>query len=206
MGLYLEDAQLDAVLEAYFEEENYAIFESCMIELLAEEKKSQEEKDAAKQEKLEKRIEKAHNSLVAKVSTVISTKAAKFSSFKLDCHQATKKELVLYLGDNLGYGALRGLLGTGITTGAGAVVVDRYGKQALKAGAKVGLQAAAVSLAVIGGLTLVEELVKKKMYKELYTTKVYGIDDKGKEKLIGWWLSVEVKKSDLSSDVRKLIK
>ena len=31
-------------------------------------------------------------------------------------------------------------------------------------------------------------------------------DDKGKEKLIGWWLSVEVKKSDLSSDARKLIK
>lgn len=204
MGIYLEDAKLDAVLENYFEEENYAIFESCMIELLAEEKKSQEEKDAAKQEKLEKRIEKAHNSLVEKVSTVISNRAKKFSSFKLDCHQATKKELVLYLGNNLGAGALGGLLGTGAGTGAGAVA--GYGKKALIAGVKGGLQATGVSLAVVGGLTLVEELAKKKMYKELYTTKVYGIDDKGKEKLIGWWLSVEVKKSDLSSDVRKLIK
>lgn len=204
MGIYLEDAKLDSVLENYFEEDNYAIFESCMIELLAEEKKSQEEKDAAKQEKLEKRIEKAHNALVAKVSSVISNKAEKFSSFKLDCHQATKKELVLYLGNNLGAGALGGLLGTGIGTGAGAVA--GYGKEELKAGVKGGLQGTAIGLAVVGGLTLIEELAKKKMYKELYTTKVYGIDDKGKEKLIGWWLSVEVKKSDLSSDVRKLIK
>ena len=76
----------------------------------------------------------------------------------------------------------------------------------LKAGLQGGAAAAGISLAVIGGYTLIEELVKKKMYKELYTTKVYGIDDKGKEKLIGWWLSVEVKKSDLSSDVKNLIK
>ena len=197
MGLYLEDAQLDAVLENYFEEENYAIFESCMIELLAEEKKSQEEKDAANQEKLEKRIEKAHNSLVAKVSTVISTKAEKFSSFKLDCHQATKKELVLYLGNNLGAGTIGGLIGTGLN-------VANYGANANTF--KASAAGVGVGLAIVGGVTLIEELAKKKMYKELYTTKVYGINDKGKEKLIGWWLSVEVKKSDLSSDVRKLIK
>ena len=204
MGLYLEDAQLDAVLENYFEEENYAIFESCMMELLAEEKKSQEEKDAAKQEKIEKRIEKAHNALVAKVSSVISTKAEKFSSFKLDCHQATKKELVLYLGNNLGAGALGGLLGTASSTAGHAI--GGAGKEVIKASLKGGAVGTGVGLAVVGGLTLIEELAKKKMYKELYTTKVYGIDDKGKEKLIGWWLSVEVKKSDLSSDVRKLIK
>lgn len=204
MGLYLEDTQLDAVLENYFEEENYAIFESCMVELLAEEKKSQEEKDAAKQEKLEKRIEKAHNSLVAKVSTLISTKSEKFSSFKLDCHQATKKELVLYLGNNLGAGVLGGLLGTGV--GTIGLAAGGASKAVIKAGLKGGAAGTGVGLAVVGGLTLIEELAKKKMYKELYTTKVYGIDDKGKEKLIGWWLSVEVKKSDLSSDVRKLIK
>ena len=204
MGLYLEDAQLDAVLENYFEEENYAIFESCMMELLAEEKKSQEEKDADKKKKIEKRIEKAHNALVAKVSSVISTKAEKFSSFKLDCHQATKKELVLYLGNNLGAGALGGLLGTASSTAGHAI--GGAGKEVIKASLKGGAVGTGVGLAVVGGLTLIEELAKKKMYKELYTTKVYGIDDKGKEKLIGWWLSVEVKKSDLSSDVRKLIK
>ena len=204
MGLYLEDAQLDAVLENYFEEENYAIFESCMIDLLTEEKKSQEEKDADKQEKLENRIKKAHNSLVTKVSTLISNRATKFSSFKLDSHQATKKELVLYLGNNLGAAGIGGLLGTGATTAG--LAASGASKAVLKAGLQGGAAAAGISLAVIGGYTLIEELVKKKMYKELYTTKVYGIDDKGKEKLIGWWLSVEVKKSDLSSDIKKLIK
>lgn len=204
MGIYLEDAKLDAVLENYFEEDNYAIFESCMIELLAEEKKTPEEKEAAKQEKIENRIKKAHDSLVAKVSSVISTKAEKFSSFKLDCHQATKKELVLYLGNNFGAGALGGLLGTATLTAGYAI--GGAGKEVIKASLKGGAAGTGIGLAVVGGLTLIEELAKKKMYKELYTTKVYGIDDKGKEKLIGWWLSVEVKKSDLSSDVRKLIK
>ena len=204
MGKYLEDIELDSVLENYFEEENYAIFESCMIELLAEEKKSQEEKDADKQEKLEKRIEKAHNSLVAKVSTVISTKAEKFSSFKLDCHQATKKELVLYLGNNLGAAGLGGLLGTGV--GTVGIAAAGASKAEIIDALQYGATHTRIAFAVIGGVTLIEELAKKKMYKELYTTKVYGIDDKGKEKLIGWWLSVEVKKSDLSSDVRKLIK
>ena len=146
MGLYLEDAQLDAVLENYFEEENYAIFESCMIDLLTEEKKSQEEKDADKQEKLENRIKKAHNSLVTKVSTLISNRATKFSSFKLDSHQATKKELVLYLGNNLGAAGIGGLLGTGATTAG--LAASGASKAVLKAGLQGGA-AAAVAIVII---------------------------------------------------------
>ena len=105
----------------------------------------------------------------------------------------------------MGAGALGGLVGTALGTVAGNAV---YGPSlsGTKEGIKGGLGGTAVSCVIVGGATLIEELVKKKMYKELYTTKVYGIKDDGKERLVGWWLSVKMDKNDLSSDVRKLIK
>lgn len=61
------------------------------------------------------------------------------------------------------------------------------------------------TISVMSGV-LIGQLIQAKMYKDIYSTKLYGINDDGTEKLIGLWINVEIKKSDLDSEYRNKLK
>lgn len=224
MGIYLEDAKLDSVLEDYFEEENKLIYESCMKEYLTEmyqveaiyEAKTEEEK----KEKLEARIAKAKESIKNQIQNKINSSSKKYSSFKLDCHEATTKERAQYLGllglssatGGIVGGAIGGAAGIGMGAaqlakkGTKKAVIKQAAKGAVKGVAKTTAKYTGIATAIVVAGSLLIELIKQKRYKDIYTIKLYGVKDDGSEKLIGWWTSVKIQKSDLDSEYKSKVK
>jgi len=229
MGKYLEDRELDSALESYFEEENNLIYESCMIEYLSEmcdeeaineAKKTDKEKEAEKKEKFEARIAKAKKSIKKIIQRRIESSGKKYSKFKLDCHEATNKERAQFLAMCAAKGiGLSTITGTGwgvsdLVSGTGDLAKMGYSKEAIKGAVKVGAKqlpgvavkhAALVTAISVGAMVLIE-LIKMKRYKDVYTIKLYGIKEDGSEKLIGWWTSVKIQKSDLDSEFKSKVK
>jgi hypothetical protein len=229
MGKYLEDKELDSVLENYFEEENNLIYESCMIEYLVEmgeyeivneANKTDAEKEAEKKEKFENRIAKAKESIKKKIQGRIKSSGKKYSKFKLDCHEATNKERAQFLAmcaaQGMGFSTISSTANTVIDLHSGAATLAKmgYSKEAIKGAVKVAAKhapgaivkrAALVTAISVGAIVLIE-LIKMKRYKDVYTVKLYGIKEDGSEKLIGWWTSVKIQKSDLNSEYRNKIK
>jgi len=229
MGIYLEDNKLDSVLENYFEEENNLVYESCMkeyltemyhVEAIYEAKKTEEEKEAEKKEKLENRIAKAKESIKKQIQKKMTENSKKYETFKLDCHQATNKERAQYLGlvgaASVTGGLVGGTIGGAAGIGSGAAHLAKKGvdktiiktaaKHVAKDVAKETLKTTAgVSAIMVAGALLVE-LIKMKRFKDVYTIKLYGIKEDGSEKLVGWWTSVKIQKSDLDSEFKNKIK
>jgi hypothetical protein len=232
MGIYLEDNKLDSVLENYFEEENNLVYESCMkeyltemyhVEAIYEAKKTEEEKEAEKKEKFEARIAKAKESIKKHIQKKMTENSKKYETFKLDCHQATNKERAQYLGLVGAASVTGGLVGGAAGATGNAIAFNKAAKKAVDAGiektfvkgvakaaakntAKSVLKTTAgVSAIMVAGALLVE-LIKMKRFKDVYTIKLYGIKEDGSEKLIGWWTSVKIQKSDLDSEFKNKIK
>ena len=228
MGIYLEDAKLDSVLEAYFEEENNLIYESCMIEYLSEmcdeeaineAKKTDKEKEAEKKEKFEARIAKAKKSIKKLIQKKMIERSNKYKKFRLDCHEATNQERAQYVALVAAAGATSTAIsgvGDGIEIAGGIHKLKKmqFSKDVIKMAAKAGakelakdtIKAGAIATAIVVGGHIIYELIKMKRYKDVYTIKLYGIKEDGSEKLIGWWTSVKIQKSDLDSEFKSKIK
>lgn len=171
-----------------------ALLESCMNELiLVEYKLSKEEKDARKAEKMDQRIKKAKLAMINTVENKIRIKFNKYDYFKLEVTNTTKKEIIKLAGKYAAIGAAIGATG-GALGGVGSL--NMYASAALRAS----------SAAVYNGSSpIIGYLIRKKLYKDIYSVRLYGA--KGNEsKQIGYWIGIKISKSDLASEYRSKIK
>lgn len=219
MGIYAKDMETDALLEMYFEEdEEIKIYKESMSELFEEEtteylsEANKEEKEAKKQEKLEERIEKAKEKIAKKINNIV-TQYKNYKSFELDVHVATPKERAMYLAHNaaaagtMGAAYTAGSLAGATASGATKAAIARSGaKNVAKHVAKATAHNVATFAIIAASAVLINELIKNKRFKDVYSVKLYGIKEDGTRQLVKWWTSVKVDVSDLDSSVRSKVK